>query len=108
MDTAQEENANADGKVNGVDKPSDNSEQTEPKDEPMNTDKEGIAAEKENQDTTNENQKIPENGKSDQSKADTQKKPKKRKITKDLIVDSNVPELTEKELNTLVEKELEL
>ena len=49
MDTAQEENANADGKVNGVDKPSDNSEQTEPKDEPMNTDKEGIAAEKENQ-----------------------------------------------------------
>ena len=60
------------------------------------------------QDTTNESKKISENGKSDQGKADTQKKPKKRKITKDLTVESQVPELTEKELNTLVEKELEL
>ena len=60
------------------------------------------------QDSTNENQEISENGKTDQPKADTQKKPKKRKITKDLIVESNVPQLNEKELNSLIEKELEL
>lgn len=39
---------------------------------------------------------------------DNQKKSKRRKITKDLIVVATVPELSQQELNALIEKELEL
>ena len=48
MDTAQDD-ANTGSKVNGIDKPSDTSEQTDSKEEPMNTDKDASATEKENQ-----------------------------------------------------------
>lgn len=59
------------------------------------------------QDKTNESQGASESSKENETK-DTQKKPKKRKITKDLVIESTVPELSQKELNTLIEKELEL
>ena len=62
------------------------------------------------QDKTTEDSGVAENGKTaDQTNPeDVQKKPKKRKTTKELIVKSTVPQLSEKELNMLIEKEMEL
>ena len=48
MDTTQGDGADAPSKENGVNKSADGSEETAPKDEPMNTDKDESAAEKEN------------------------------------------------------------
>jgi len=117
MDTTQEADANTTAKVNGVEKTSDDTEQKDTKDEPMNVDKdgspadkEGSPADKEGQDKTTEDSGVAENGKTaDQTNPeDVQKKPKKRKTTKELIVKSTVPQLSEKELNMLIEKEMEL
>ena len=56
MDTTQEADANTTAKVNGVEKTSDDTEQKDTKDEPMNVDKDGSPADKEGSSADKEGQ----------------------------------------------------
>eukprot|EP00112_Aurelia_sp_Birch-Aquarium-sp1_P015806 Seg353.11 transcript_id=Seg353.11/GoldUCD/mRNA.D3Y31 product="Heat shock protein 105 kDa" protein_id=Seg353.11/GoldUCD/D3Y31 len=108
METAQNENAAEPPKENGTNgTDSADNQQSEAKDEPMSTDDTKASTEPPTEGKKEENQPATEQeNKGTETKPEvTPKKSKKKKLTTDLSIESYVPELSEKQLNNLIEVE---